>query len=352
MASTDAKPVPIKNTAFRAYFDLRLNTGALNTGAAGLDSEVSKDAGTMADCTNEATEIATSSGHYYLDLTSTEMNADSVVVQIKSSTTNAVTRSLLIYPQESGDIKVDLQSVAGTTVDTTTAQLGVNVVNWKGTAAATVNTAGVPVVDARGYGRINTAQAGGANSITFDASASATTDFFVGSSVATLAGTGAGQNGRIVTAYNGTTKVATVVPAWVTNPSSDTVFATLPAGVTLEAWLRVAPNALVSGDAPANVKQINSSSAAAVRQALAANEFIPGTVTTAGLTPTTTQFECSDITTAAADHYLGREWYWTTGTLTGQRGSISAYSLVSGRGRFTISTQTSAPSNADTGIVV
>lgn len=127
MASTDARPVPLKNTAFRAYFDLRLNTGALNSGAAGLDSEVSKDGGTMADCTNEATEIATSSGHYYLDLTSTEMNADSVVVQIKSSTTNAVTRTLVIYPQEADDIKV-------------------GVTHWNGTAIATPDTAGYPKV--------------------------------------------------------------------------------------------------------------------------------------------------------------------------------------------------------------
>lgn len=140
MASTDARPVPIKNTAFRAYFDLRLNTGALNTGAAGLDSEVAKDGGTMTDCTNEATEIATSSGHYYLDLTSTEMNADCVVAQIKSSTTNAVTRTLVIYPQETGDIKVDIQS-------------------YLGTASPAADTAGYPKVtikDGTGTGELDT----------------------------------------------------------------------------------------------------------------------------------------------------------------------------------------------------
>src|SRR4051812_46551477 len=113
MSSTDAKPVPIKNTAFRIYFALRLNTGALSSGAAGLDSEVSKDGGTFTDCTNEATEIATSSGIYYLDLTSTEMNADNVSVIVKSSTTNAVTKELILFPQESGDIKVDMQTLLG-----------------------------------------------------------------------------------------------------------------------------------------------------------------------------------------------------------------------------------------------
>lgn len=127
MASTDARPVPIKNTAYRLTFGIYKNDGTLITGASGLDSEVSKDGGTFADCTNEATEIATSSGVYYLDLTSTEMNADTVAVLVKSSSTGAVPVTLSIYPQESGDIKVDVQS-------------------WTGTAVASPDTAGYPKV--------------------------------------------------------------------------------------------------------------------------------------------------------------------------------------------------------------
>lgn len=114
MASTDARPVPIKNTAYRLTFPIFKSDGTLITGAAGLDSEVSKDAGTFADCTNEATEIATSSGIYYLDLSSTEMNADCVAIVVKSSSTGAVYPVFVLYPQESGDIKVDVQSMAGT----------------------------------------------------------------------------------------------------------------------------------------------------------------------------------------------------------------------------------------------
>lgn len=110
MASTDARPVPIKNTAYRLTFGIRNVTGDLVTGAAALDSEVSKDNGTFADCTNEATEVATASGVYYLDLTSTEMNADSVAVIVKTTTTDAKTFSITIYPQESGDINVNVQS--------------------------------------------------------------------------------------------------------------------------------------------------------------------------------------------------------------------------------------------------
>jgi hypothetical protein len=91
--------------------------GDLVTGATGLDSEVSKDQGTFADCTNEATEIATSSGMYYLDLTSTEMDADCVSIIIKTSSAGAKTTPIVLYPIEDGDIRanvVQFGSSAGT----------------------------------------------------------------------------------------------------------------------------------------------------------------------------------------------------------------------------------------------
>ena len=103
MASTDARPIPLKATALRITFGIFKSDGTLITGATGLDSEVSKDQGTFTDCTNEATEIATSSGIYYLDLTSTEMTADAVTVLVKSTSTGAVPVVLSIYPQELGD---------------------------------------------------------------------------------------------------------------------------------------------------------------------------------------------------------------------------------------------------------
>lgn len=153
MAASDSRPVPIKNTAYRVIFPILDADGDLVTGAASLDSEVSKDCGTFTDCTNEATEIATSSGVYYLDLTSTEMNADSVAVIVKTGTSGAKTTTIVLYPQESGDIKVDVQSyggtagtfsggrpevntshIAGSAVSTSTAQIGVNVVNFGGSA--------------------------------------------------------------------------------------------------------------------------------------------------------------------------------------------------------------------------
>lgn len=79
--------------------------------------------------------------------------------------------------------------------------------------------------------RSNTAQAGGANTITLDASASADDDFYNGASILLTGGTGAGQY-NVITDYNGTTKVATVRDTWVTNPSSDTTFAIFPGAET------------------------------------------------------------------------------------------------------------------------
>lgn len=217
MASTDATAIPVKNQAYRVTFPIWDADGDLVTGATGLDSEISKDGGTFTDCTNEATEIATSSGVYFLDLSSTEMNADTVAIIVKTSTVGAKTTPIILYPQEAGDINVDVtywngtavaspdtagypkvtvksgtgtgelnvasgvvdadvREIAGSSVSTSTAQIGVNVVNfggsagtfasgrpevntthWKGTAAATVDTAGYPVVtvkDGTGAGEI------------------------------------------------------------------------------------------------------------------------------------------------------------------------------------------------------
>jgi hypothetical protein len=76
--------------------------------------------------------------------------------------------------------------------------------------------------------RAGTAQAGAGTTITLDASASAVDDFYNNQKIFITAGTGVGQ-GRIISDYVGSTKVATV-PTWATNPSSDSVFVIMPFG--------------------------------------------------------------------------------------------------------------------------
>lgn len=112
MASGDALPVPRKNVAYRVTFPILDADGDLVTGAAGLDSEISKDGGTFVDCTNEAVEIATNSGMYFLDLIAAEMNADTVAIIIKTSTGGAKTTPVVLYPEETGDIRANITQLA------------------------------------------------------------------------------------------------------------------------------------------------------------------------------------------------------------------------------------------------
>src|SRR3990172_2941928 len=171
--------------------------GDLVTGAATLDSEASQNQGTFTDCTNEATEIATSSGVYYLDLIATEMDTQLTSVIVKSATAGAKTTTLALYPKR------------------------------------------LPVI------RTGTAQAGAATTITLDSGASAVDDYYVGCYVNCTNDTPTNVLGqaRLITDYAGSTKVATVESAWGTNPSSSTTFEILETSdrqfkaVDVQQWL-------------------------------------------------------------------------------------------------------------------
>ena len=111
MAASDARVLPRKNVAYRVTFSLVDADGDLVVSAIGLDSEVSKDGAAFIDCLNEASELPSASGLYGLDLTASEMNADTVVVLVKSAS-GARTTPLVLYPEESGDVRVDGTTVA------------------------------------------------------------------------------------------------------------------------------------------------------------------------------------------------------------------------------------------------
>jgi hypothetical protein len=154
MAATDARPVPRKNIAYRVTFPILDADGDLVTGAASLDSEVSIDGGTFADVTAEATEIATASGVYFLDLTAAEMNGDTIAVIVKTATAGAKTTTIVMYPEEAGDYRADVVQWNGSAVATPTVAgvPEVDVTHWIGTAAATPTVAGVPEIDVTHYG--------------------------------------------------------------------------------------------------------------------------------------------------------------------------------------------------------
>lgn len=87
----------IKNSAQRVVFPILDADGDLVTGATTPDSEYSLDGGDFIDCSNEAIEIATNSGMYYLDLLAAETNGDAVSIIIKTATAGAKTTALVFY---------------------------------------------------------------------------------------------------------------------------------------------------------------------------------------------------------------------------------------------------------------
>lgn len=127
------------------------------------------------------------------------------------------------------------QTLSGTTVGTATA-LGANAVSATAIAADAITAAKIAAgaIDSATFAndtgltnvRSATAQAGAATTITLDASASAVDDFYNGTLLRIVSGTGAGQ-ARFITDYVGATKVATV-NTWATNPDSTSVFVILP----------------------------------------------------------------------------------------------------------------------------
>ena len=195
-----------------------------------MDSEVSKDSGAFADCTNEATEIATSSGMYYLDLTGAEMEAKKLAVIVKTATAGAKTTPITLYPRRMHVMET------------------------------------------------GTAQAGAAATITLASGASADDDFYNGLYVVITNDSPAGvdNQARRIIDYVGSTKVATLDSNWGTNPSSATTYEiqaenkvdvamwggarvvdVASAGVphiNLAQWLGSAPDALSSGKIPADLK--------------------------------------------------------------------------------------------------
>jgi hypothetical protein len=136
MASTDARPVPIKNTAYRHYFHYWKTDSTMLTSITGADTEVSKDGGTFTDCTNEFTEIGTS-GPGYIDLTSTEMNADSVVIKSTCTNTGAVPYIYYLYPEEAGDIRANAAQLGGT--NQTGRDIGASVLLSSGTGTGQIS---------------------------------------------------------------------------------------------------------------------------------------------------------------------------------------------------------------------
>lgn len=101
-----------------------------------------------------------------------------------------------------------------------------------------------------------------------------------------------------------------------------------------------------------DVREVYSNSTAASNLATSASVMYTGAVDNTAFTATTTELETSSITTAAADHWIGRRIIFTSGTLQYQVTAITDYALSSGRGHFTYNALTSAPASGVNFVIV
>ena len=94
--------------------------------------------------------------------------------------------------------------------------------------------------------RANIATGGALGSITLDGGASAVNDFYNGNIIFISNGLGVGQ-ARIITAYDGATKIATVQPNWVTNPGAASEYVIIPSSSSSVSVPAIA-NAILDAD--------------------------------------------------------------------------------------------------------
>lgn len=128
-------------------------------------------------------------------------------------------------------IAADIAAIEAQTDDIGVAGAGLTAVPWNAAWDAEVQSEVTDALDADSDALdAGTAQAGGATTITLRAAASAVDDIYNGAVVILTGGTGVGQDARYVTDYVGLTKVATVTPAWITNPDVTSTYEVQPAG--------------------------------------------------------------------------------------------------------------------------
>ena len=160
------------------------------------------------------------------------------------------------------------------------------------------------------------AQAGAAGSVTLKSGASATDDLYNGMIVVIIGGTGAGQ-ARTVTDYVGSTKVATIEPNWITNPSSSSIYALYHHGrVAVHTGGIVAASfgagaidaaAIATGAVDADAIADNAIDAGAIATgAITAAKFAAGAIDAAAIAADA--IGSSELATTAVDEIVDAVW--------------------------------------------
>lgn len=310
MAATDAKAIPVKNAAYRVTFPILDADGDLVTGAATLDSEVSIDGGVFADATNEATEIATASGMYFLDLTAAEMNGDTIAIIVKTSTAGAKTTPIVLYTAARSINDLAFPTIAGRSIDVTaTGEVGIDLDNTVGTLAKTTDLTGfndlsAAQVNAEVDAALDTAipavnVANSVNDLLLDRLGPDTDDIQARLPAALVGGRMDSSVGAVA---------ANAITAAGINADAITA-AKLAADVSLEiadgVWDEARSGHVTLGTFGDSYAGLVTGSA------------IAGTLSTTQMT--------TDLTEVTDDHYNGRLIVWTSGVLAGQATDITDY---------------------------
>jgi len=187
------------------------------------ECRITIDGGAVADCTNAPTRIG-SSAFYTITLTAAELAGENIWVHIADS--GAAARDVALHIRTSVEVGKIVANAAQMSNTTALACTGVG--SGHGISAVGGAT-GLDIDGVLGQHvmRFNTATAGGASTITLDASASSTNDYYNGALIMLVGGTGAGQ-ARTITDYVGSTLVASVNKSWATNPANGSVFVIIP----------------------------------------------------------------------------------------------------------------------------
>lgn len=179
--------------------------------------------------------------------------------------------------------------------------------------------------------RSNTAQAGAAGTITFDAGASATDNFYNGLIVYLTGATGAGQ-ARVITAYVGATKIATIAPNWTTNPDVTSTFALLsfanPTGIQGNVTGSVASVTGAVGSVTGNVggNVVGSVASVTARVIANADQWAGGTIpapNVTGVPLTDLKYTLGTISPATAGSVRTDAVTGAVGSVTGAVGSVT-----------------------------
>lgn len=201
------------------------------------------------------------------------------------------------------------------------------------------------------------AQAGAAGTITLNTLASSDDNAYNGQTVFIRSGTGEDQ-ARFVTAYNGTTKVATVDRNWDANPDSTSGYVMLATSVFSSSqmagatWDALRADHVVSNSfgerVLADMTAISGDTTAADRLEGMMDGLVIAQVNDASAT--TTDFAADGFTEATDDHFNGRLITFISGTLAAQQTDITDYDAADGAQgsqQFTVTALTSAPGDGD-----